>query len=124
MDVAPIIQQSSNPTIRALPRWLWLLLLIPVGIGVARLHFDVEVFDLLPEDLKVVQGLKLYQQHFANARELIITVRAAEAEQAEHAARSIAQTLRETTNLVSTVTWQAPWLEDPEGLRDASRGVF
>src|SRR5215510_9808582 len=101
MDDAPIIQQSSNPTIRALPRWLWLLLLIPIAIGVARLHFDVEVFDLLPEDLKVVEGLKLYQQHFANARELIITVRAAEADQAEQAAKTLAQTLRQATNLVN-----------------------
>src|SRR5438552_8224701 len=109
----PIIQPSSNPTIHALPRWLWLLLLIPVGLGLARLRFDVEVFDLLPANLDVVEGLKLYQQHFANARELIITVRAPEAEEAEAAARAIAENLRQASNLVNTVTWEAPWLEDP-----------
>jgi len=78
-----------------------------------RLRFDVEVFDLLPANLQVVAGLKLYQQHFANARELIITVRAPEAEQAENAARAIAERLRRQTSLVDTVTWEPPWLEQP-----------
>src|SRR5713226_5951869 len=75
-------------------RWLWLILLVPIVVGLARLRFDVEVFDLLPSDLPVVQGLKLYQQYFANARELIITLRAAAPEQAEDAARTLAERLR------------------------------
>ena len=52
-------------------QWLWLLLLPPVALGVWRLRFDVEVLNLLPSESPVVQGLKLYQQNFANARELI-----------------------------------------------------
>ncbi len=94
-------------------RWLWLLLLVPIAFGLMRLRFDVEVFDLLPANLQVVAGLKLYQQHFANARELIITVRAPEAEQTENAARAIAERLRRQTSLVDTVTWEPPWLEQP-----------
>jgi predicted RND superfamily exporter protein/predicted LPLAT superfamily acyltransferase len=94
-------------------RWLWLLLLIPIIIGFARLHFDVEVLDLLPPQLATVQGLKLYQQHFANARELIITVKAPDAEQAEAAARAIAERLNQQTNFVSGALWQPPWLEHP-----------
>jgi len=94
-------------------RWLWLILLVPIVVGLARLRFDVEVFDLLPADLPVVQGLKLYQQYFANARELIITLRASEPEQAESAARTLAERLREQTNLVASVTWEPPWLEHP-----------
>src|SRR6266446_2341266 len=94
-------------------RWLWLILLVPIVVGLARLRFDVEVFDLLPSDLPVVQGLKLYQQYFANARELIITLRAAAPEQAEDAARRLAERLRAHTNLVASVIWQAPWLEHP-----------
>src|SRR5260370_36117167 len=92
-------------------RCLWLTLLVPIVVCLARLRFDVEVFDLLPSDLPVVQGLKLYQQYFANARELIITLRAAEPEQAEEAARTLAERLREHTNLVASVTWEPPWLE-------------
>jgi len=94
-------------------RWLWLFLLVPIAFGLARLRFDVEVFNLLPGDLPVVQGLKLYQEHFANARELIITVRASELEQAENTARTIAERLRERTNLVVSATWEPPWLEHP-----------
>ena len=57
------------------------MLILPVGFGLSRLRVDTEVLDLLPPDQPAVQGLKLYQQHFANARELIITVRAPDAEQ-------------------------------------------
>ncbi|HYG34254.1 MAG TPA: MMPL family transporter, partial [Clostridia bacterium] len=105
---------SAQPGLRHPGRWLWLLLLIPVVIGVTRLRFNVEVFDLLPPDLKEVQGLKLYQEHFANARELIITIKAPEAETAESAARALAERLRQHPELVARVTWEPPWLEHPD----------
>ena len=95
-------------------RWLWLFLLVPAALGLARLHFDVEVFDLLPDDLPSVQGLKTYQQHFAKARELLITMQGPEAEQVENAARAISERLRRQSNLVAGVVWQPPWLEHPE----------
>ena len=53
------------------------LLLVAVGLGFWRLRFDVDILNLLPPDEPTVQGLKLYQQHFTNARELVITLRAA-----------------------------------------------
>src|SRR5437899_11231581 len=93
--------------------WLWLLLAVPIAIGLMRLRFDIEVLDLLPTSLPVVNGLKLYQQNFSNARELIITIAGADAEAAETAARALAGLLREQTNLVSSVTWQPGWLEHP-----------
>jgi predicted RND superfamily exporter protein len=95
-------------------RWWWFLLLVPIIAGLARLHFDVEVLDLLPANVPAVQGLKIYQQHFADARELIVTVKAPNSEIAEAAAKSIAEKLREETNLVSDATWQPPWLEHPD----------
>ena len=94
-------------------RWLWLLLLVPILIGLGRLRFDVEILNLLPKDSDIVQGLKLYQQNFSNGRELIITVRSLDAEQTEKAAHSIAVALRKETNLVANVNWQPPWLEYP-----------
>ena len=94
-------------------RWWWLLLLVPIIAGLARLHFDVEVLDLLPANVPAVQGLKLYQQHFANARELIVTVKAPDREAAEQAAKSVAENLQRATNLVADATWQPPWLEHP-----------
>ncbi len=99
-----------------LKRWWWALLLVAIGLGAGRLRFDVDILNLLPPDEPTVQGLKLYQEHFANARELIITLRAPDAGQAERLAGELADRLRQQTNLVSEVTWQAPWMEHPEQL--------
>jgi predicted RND superfamily exporter protein len=95
-------------------RWLLFLLLIAVGLGIYRLRFDVEVLNLLPPGEPVVEGLKLFQQNFANARELIMTVQAPEPEAAEQAARVLAERLRKEPDLVAEATWQPPWLEHPE----------
>ncbi len=103
-----------HPSLKHPGRWLWIFLLVPVVIGLTRLHFDVEVFDLLPTNLTVVEGLKLYQEHFANARELIVTLQGPDAEQTEAAAQAMAEKLRQHPDLVATVTWQPPWLEHPE----------
>ena len=90
---------------------LWLLL---IGLGLGRLRFDAEILNLLPTDQPTVQGLKLYQAHFANARELIITLRAPDGEQAERLAGALAAGLRQETNLIAGVSWRAPWMEHPE----------
>ena len=99
-----------------LKRWWWLLLVVAVGLGLARLRFDVDILDLLPPDEPSVQGLKLYQKHFTNARELVVTLRATDADTAERLAGELAARLRQQTNLVEEVTWQAPWMERPDQL--------
>jgi uncharacterized protein len=94
-------------------RWWWLFVAVLAGIGWWRVRIDVEMLNLLPPDDPGVQGLKLYQQYFANARELIITVRAPEAAKAERLAGAVAVRLRGETNLVAGVSWQPPWMEEP-----------
>ncbi len=89
---------------RILKRWWWVVLLIAVGLGQWRLRFDVDVLNLLPPDEPTVEGLKLYQKYFANARELVITLRAPEAEQAERLAGALAARLRQETNLIAGVS--------------------
>jgi len=101
-----------------LKRWWWILLLVAVVAGAGRLRFDLEILDLLPADEPAVQGLKIYQKHFTNARELIVTLRAPSAEKAEQLASGLAEKLRAQTNLVSGVTWQPPWLEQPGQLAE------
>ena len=99
------------------PRWFrpwWLLLLIPLAFGLARLRFNVEILDLLPANVPAVQGVKLYQQKFSNSSELVVTINAPDRELATQTALAIAEKLRAETNLVSDVTWQPPWLEHPE----------
>src|SRR4051794_27602165 len=88
--------------------WLWLLLFVPVALGVVRLRLDVEVMDLLPSNEPVVHGLKLYQKYFTDAHQLVITVRGPSAEATEAAARKITGTLLAHTNLVTMVIWQQP----------------
>ncbi len=68
--------------------WLWLLLVVLLAVGIARLRFDVEILNLLPKKLPVVEGLKIYQQHFSDARELIITLEAPAPDEAESTAPS------------------------------------
>src|SRR5678809_1108154 len=105
---------TGSPALRHPGRWLWLLLLIPVLLGLARLKFDLEIFDLLPSDIPAVAGLKLYQEHFANARELVITIESPNADATEAVAHGLAEALRRARDLVQTATWQPPWLEHPE----------
>ncbi len=99
-----------------LKRWWWVLLLVAVGLGLARLRFDVDILNLLPPDEPSVQGLKLYQRHFTNARELVVTLRAPDSDAAEKLAGELAARLRQQTNLVEEVTWQPPWMERPDQL--------
>ncbi len=91
--------------------------LVALGIliiaGLFRLRFDVDVLNLLPNDLPVVEGLKLFQRNFTDSRELIITLRSPDAARTEAAAKSLAASLRGLTNLASSVIWQPAWLEKP-----------
>jgi len=89
-----------------------------MAAGFARLHFDADVLSLLPARMPAVQGLKMYQQHFATARELIFPARAPGAHDAKTAAQSIAAHLRQAANLVADATWQPPWLEHPEQMAE------
>ncbi len=104
-------------------RWLWLLL-IPLALGLARLRFDVEVLNLLPGDLPVVQGLKLFQQHFAGAEDLIVTLEGEATESTEASARALAEHLRTKTNLVASTMWQSPWNEHPEQAAELAAAVW
>ena len=97
-----------------LKRWWWALLTVAVALGLCRLRFDVDILNLLPPDEPTVQGLKLYQKYFSNARELVITLRAPDAERAERLADALSTRLRQQTNLVASVSWQPPWMEHPE----------
>lgn len=94
-------------------RWLWLLVLLPLVVGLLRLRLDTEVLHLLPGDLPEVKGLKLWQEHFGGSRDLLITLRSDEAESAAQVAHEIADALRAQEGLTAAVYWQAPWREHP-----------
>ena len=98
---------------KRLRSWWWMLLAIPVVIGISRLRFDVEILNLLPSKSPIVEGLKLFQEHFSNARELLVTIKSSDPELSEKTARALALELRQATHLVKSVAWQAPWQESP-----------
>jgi uncharacterized protein len=99
-----------------LKRWWWLILLAAIAAGFWRLRFDADVLDLLPSEEPSVLGLKLYEQHFTKAEELVVTIHAQDADQALSFAKKLAATLRDHSNLVNEVSWQPPWMEHPEQL--------
>jgi len=53
--------------------WWWALLIVAVCSGVAA-PGRRDILNLLPPDEPTVQGLKLYQKYFTNARELVVTL--------------------------------------------------
>jgi predicted exporter/lauroyl/myristoyl acyltransferase len=94
-------------------RGLFVVLVLLVALGCLRLRFDVQILNLLPPHLKVVEGLKLYQEHFSNNRELIVTLTGTNTETAEAAVESLANALRSDSNSVESVRWRPVWFEDP-----------
>jgi predicted exporter len=93
----------------------WLLLAGVTAIlaaGAGRLRLDVDVFNLLPADCRMVDGLRLYQRSFGSSRELLLSLRSPEAEQTERAARSLAEALK-GSGLTPEVMWQSPFRENP-----------
>ena len=94
--------------------WWWVGLALVMAAGLSRVRFEAEVLELLPGDIPAVHQLQRYQRHFANVRELVLTVRGPDAEAAETAARMLAESLRRQPALVAAAMWQPPWL-DPAG---------
>ncbi|HYE30416.1 MAG TPA: MMPL family transporter [Methylomirabilota bacterium] len=96
---------------RALP--IFLLWLLFVAVGLSKLRFDVQVLNLLPKDIPAVEALGLYEERFGQTDELIIAIRGSDPEALESAAKALAETLRQQSNLVAHAHWQPPWQENP-----------
>ncbi len=93
------------------------VLAVLLSTGLFRLRLDVDVFNLLPTDSRMVEGLKLYERSFGSSRELVLSLRSAEAEQTGRAASSLADAL-EASGLASQVMWRSPFREDPSQLAE------
>ena len=93
---------------------IWLVVVALIALGAIRLHFDVEILNVLPAKLEAVNGLKLFQEHFTSGQELMVTVEADSVAAAETAAERLASVIGQQTNLVRTVMWRPPWQEHPD----------
>src|SRR5262245_29628261 len=97
-------------------RGLVLFVLIGLAaVGLARLSLDVEVLNLLPTDNPISRGLLMYQQHFLNAGELVVTLEGESSEQALAAVDAVVKRIRPQTNLVERLFWQPPWNDSLAG---------
>ena len=97
--------------------WVAPLVLAILVAGLLRVRLDVDVFNLLPSGSATVEGLRLYQRTFGSSRELIVSLRAPDADLAARSVRSLAERF-ETSGLGSHVIWQSPFREDPEALAE------
>lgn len=84
--------------------------------GLSRISFDVDILALLPRHLSQVAGLSLVLEHFSLPNELIVTVESDDAEKTEAAAKSLADALAASPDLVKRALAEGPWEKDPSGL--------
>jgi len=92
--------------------------------GLARLSFDADVLNLLPDGLDSVRGLKLHQKYFGGADDTLITISAGDADLAETAARSLAERLRQSDDAVAAAEWRSQFLEAPEAVTETLSWIW
>ena len=94
-------------------------LLTLVGLAVlswfafAKVDFNANPLDQLPQDKPEVTALREYEQSFAAQNDSLIAVSNPDVEQAALAAKSLLAFLRTKTELFGDISGQAPWDEDP-----------
>ncbi|MEA3209645.1 MAG: uncharacterized protein QOE70_2702 [Chthoniobacter sp.] len=101
-------------------RWIALgaAALVFVVAGLSRISFNIDILKLLPTHLPQVEGLSLFLKHFAQPRELIITLEAEDSDTAEAAADDLAERLRQRPDLVQRAVSRAPWEKNPADLAE------
>lgn len=68
---------------------------------ILRVHFNAVLYEMLPQDLPEVQGMDRLNRYFSRDGQLIVTVKAEEAFEAEEAMNSLAKRLVTEPELVS-----------------------
>jgi predicted exporter len=101
---------------------LWILLFLGVAayiaLGLSRISFNVDILRLLPSQLHQVEGLALFLKNFALPNELIITVKASDAETADSSVERISESLSNNPGLVARVVDAPPWEKNPATLAE------
>jgi predicted exporter len=106
--VSPALMTSS---------FIRILLILSAIVGLAvfsakTIEFDTDPLNLLPEDMPEVSGLRLYQEHFGQDIDLILTIEGEDPFDVEDATRSLAESLTSAKNLVERADWQPPGMDD------------
>ncbi len=93
-------------------------LLAFAAIGLSRISFDVDVFKMLPPNLRQAEGFRFSCKHFARNNEMLVTIEAGDAETAAAAADNLAAVFRSHPELVSRVTHRPRWETNPGELAE------
>ena len=98
-------------------RWtgIAVALLLFVGAGLSHISFNVDILKLLPTHLPQVKGLSLFLKHFAQPNELIVTVEAPTAEEADAKATALADVAEQATRAREARRGPAALGEEPRG---------
>ncbi len=90
---------------------------LAAAVGLGRLKFDPDVLSMLPPDLPEVQGLRAFQDAFAEEGELVVLLEgsAEDAGLLGEEAASLATAL-EGAGVAAKARWQPQWSEEGEGL--------
>lgn len=92
---------------------LLLLLIIFSVMGLMRLKFETAILEVLPQNLPAISGLKDFQKHFSEDREVVVLLHSDDEEIAEEDAEALALFLRERWS-DSEVTYKSAFEENPE----------
>jgi predicted exporter len=85
--------------------------LVLVLLGITRVRMEVDVLDLLPQEMREVQGLRLFLQHFSKKEELILTLESADAEALAEHHTSLAHHLRGATPSLGECLSEDVWTD-------------
>ena len=89
-----------------------------VLFGLSRIRFDVDILRLLPANLPQVEGMSLFLKHFSRSNELILTVDSKTPEDADAAAKTIAEALAKRADLAARVIDKPLWESSPGDLAE------
>jgi len=101
-------------------RWIGIVvaLLVFTGAGLSHISFNVDILKLLPTQLPQVKGLSLFLKHFAQPKELIVTIEAPTPEAADAAADALSAAFAKRPDLVERAVSHAPWEKKPADLSE------
>ena len=84
--------------------------ILAVFLGVLRVRLDVDVLALLPRQMKEVQGLQLFLDHFSKREELIVTLEGSDPDALAAHHESLAEHLRDVRPELGTVVSEDMWI--------------
>lgn len=84
--------------------------ILAVFLGVLRVRLDVDVLALLPRQMKEVQGLQLFLDHFSKREELIVTLEGSDPDALAAHHESLAEHLRDVRPELGTVVSENMWI--------------